>query len=45
MNEQEKAFWQVRKLFSEIKEYKRKIAENKRKIKDILGIESKEVEK
>lgn len=39
MNEQEKDFWQVRKLFSEIEEYKRKITENEKKIKDILGIE------
>lgn len=44
MNEQEKAFWQVRKLFSEIEEYKRKIVENERKIKDILGVDNKEVE-
>ncbi len=39
MSEQEKDFWQVRKLFSEIEEYKRKITENEKKIKDILGIE------
>ena len=42
MSEQEKDFWQVRKLFSEIEEYKRKIIENEKKIKDILGIENKE---